>query len=150
MSTVTAITDRAAIKAAETDEDREALAVITDTIREQIGSGVLMSLGAHNFHSNYGKLVQGEDDFYLTDATLAFHARILPFLKSGKRGTGPRKMFVSVTLNGTDYYDIKVLFEKGGELVEHFSATDVDAFSLARTMLALDYNGPEVLNPRYI
>lgn len=149
MSTVT-ITDRKAITDAETLEDRENLIEITNTIRRQVSGGVMMSLGAHGLIAYYETLMRGEHGSYLSRPTLAFYALILPFLKSGERGSRPRKMLVTVTLNGNDYYDVKVVFDNGDDgMKEHFSMRDVDAYSLPRVLLALDYDGDEVLNPRY-
>ena len=114
---------------------------VAKTIHSQIERGVLMSLGAHNFRF-------GEDN-------LVFDARILPFTKEGKRAGQPRIMAVQVKLNGLDYYDIAVKYysrpRKGvGELVTHYETTNVDVSQLSRLLLALDYDGAAVLNPRYI
>lgn len=80
---------------------------------------------------------------------LTFKARVLPFTKTGKRGTGARVMRVSIYLNGLDYYDVEVGWLRGTEWVTHYSGTNVDAFSLNRVLLSLDYDGPTVRNPRY-
>lgn len=113
------------------------LARVGKIVRSQIEMGVLWSLGA----SNLGYSAEGFGG-------LEFDARILPFNKNGKRAAKPRVMHVKIVLNALDYYDVSVGFRKGSEWVEHFSRKDVDAFSLNRLLLALDWNGDEALNPR--
>ena len=113
------------------------------TIYRQIERGVLMSLGAHNFR-------YGADD-------MVFDARILPFTKEGKRAGQPRIMAVQIKLNGLDYYDIAVKYYRtsrksmgygSADLVTHYEVTNVDVSILSRILLALDYDGDAVLNPR--
>lgn len=121
---------------------------VTHTIRQQITAGVLFSLGAHNFHAIH------------TPAgapALKFTARILPFNKNGQRGEAPRNMNVVVALNARDLYDITVTYDKTSRSLHtygqvttttHYQAENIDADALSRLMLSLDYDGPEVLNPR--
>lgn len=109
---------------------------IASTIKRQIGAGSLMALAAH--------------DFIALDGGLRFIARILPFNKNGKRSTRAAKMLVEVKLNFMDLYDVRVVEVRNFELVEHFTVQHVDAYSLPRLMLALDFDGDEVLNPRYM
>lgn len=111
---------------------------IAQEIRQQITPGVLMSLGAHNFRS-LGNENPG----------LVFNARILPFNENGTRIYPAALMEVCIRLNICDYYDITVTYERNGTQVTHFHADDVDCFDLPLLMLALDYNGEEVTNPRY-
>lgn len=115
---------------------------VSDIIRRQIGQGVLMSLGARAFVAY--------------EAGLAFDATILPMTKSGKRATAARTMRVYVKLNAADYYDISVTYPRRGDRYGihapevHYEAADVDALQLSGLLLALDYDGETVLNPRYI
>lgn len=108
-------------------------------IRSIVEIGVFMSLGARNLRVN------SFDD-------LIFDATILPFNKNGKRGERGRTMTVSVSAGKTDDGTLRVLVvypERGtGRLLTHFDGeTTVDG--LNRTLLALDYDGDDVLNPRY-
>lgn len=119
---------------------REHAHAVADIIRQQIGTGVFMSLGARNLGS-------------FTDATtgnpgLAFQATILPFNKTGARADRGRTMRVRVTLTPADLYDVRVDYSHRGETKTHHEATDIDAFALRSHLLALDYDGPETLNPR--
>ena len=114
------------------------------TIHRQINFGVMMALGAHDLRS----LSATKDHL----GGLAFKARILPFTKSGHRGTAARVMDVTITLNGMDYYDIRVTYAPVGhrfDRVEHANIKDVDVFALNHVLLALDYDGDTILNPRY-
>lgn len=123
---------------------------VAHTIRQQITPGVLMSLGAHEQQSGTVATVEGADPL----PSYIFKARILPFNKNGERAEAPRAMTVIVSLNSSDLYDIYVAYNQRGDRfglkprVVHFEADDVDAESLANTMLALDYDGETVLNPR--
>lgn len=120
-----------------------AAADIADTIRRQIGLANLMTLGAHNLRA-------GSDT--AGNAYLAFHALILPFTKSGKRGTRARRMLVTVTYTAADLYDVTVIWAPSDLPVwnTHYTVDGLDAAQLRRVMLALDYDGPTVLNPRYV
>jgi len=114
------------------------------TLRSQINFGVLMALGAHDL-----RLVSATENHL---GGMTFKARILPFTKSGNRGSATRVMDVTITLNGMDYYDIRVTYAPVGhrfDRVEHANIKDVDVFALNHVLLALDYDGPQVLNPRY-
>lgn len=121
-----------------------------DTIRQQITGGVLMSLGARNFRAATIANAEG-----FAQPGFVFDATILPMTKAGRRGTAPRTMTVTASLNAADYYDVKVTYPQRGDTyglkapVTHYEADDVDAFSLARLMLSLDYDGDTVTNPRY-
>lgn len=125
---------------------------IANTIRQQITGGVLMSLGARDFRHGNVAPAKGAEAL----PSLIFNATILPMTKSGKRGTAPRTMQVIVGLNALDYYDIRVTYNQRGDKyglkdpVVHYEASDVDVSTLARLMLALDYDGETVTNPRYI
>jgi hypothetical protein len=105
-----------------TIEDRKRIA---DTIRQQITGGVFMSLGA-------------SDLAYLSTGLpgLTFKARILP-----SPTASARVMRVTVVLDPSDTYDIKVTYPKRGDRfteVVHFEREGVYNDALARTLLALD------------
>lgn len=126
-------------------------AMIANTIRTQITNGVLMSLGARDFRSGMVAPVRGTTPL----PSLVFNATILPFTKTGIRAETARTMNVVVSLNGRDTYDVHVSYNQRGDRygmqppVVHFEADDVPVENLAQTMLALDYDGDETLNPRY-
>lgn len=109
------------------------------TIHSQIQRGIFWSLGASDMHAT----VEGEGG-------LGFTARILPMKRSGGRASAARRMLVQITLNGWDYYDVSVSYLERGQEVTHYSTTNVDCEQLGRLLLALDYDGQEVLNPRYL
>ena len=108
---------------------------IAQAICDQIPTMILATLGAH--------------DLRVIEGGLAFMARILPFLKAGERGVRARTMKVEITLNALDYYDIAVWVGGRGEPKLHYHGTDIDCEQLPRILLALDYNGPTVLNAHY-
>ena len=105
------------------------------TILKQIPSAVKMSLGYHAPRTIPGGV--------------SFAARILPFNKDGKRSDKPRNMVVDITLNGMDYYDIEVWYLKSLNKVVHYEITNVTADQLGWILLALDYDGATILNPRF-
>lgn len=113
---------------------------VAQIITKQIGQGVLMSLGARNLR--------------YSDDALIFDASILPITKTGKRGTTARTMRVVVSLNQMDTYDILVSYPQRGDryglkpAVIHYDGRNIYADQLASLMLALDYNGRDILNPR--
>lgn len=115
--------------------------IIAQTIRDQIGVYGLMTLGASQLH--YFKNSVGEPG-------LTFTARILPFTKSGARSSRPAKMRVDVVLSCMDLYDVTVVRHTRGEREVHFRGEGLDASDLQTLMVALDYDGDETLNPRYI
>lgn len=102
---------------------------IPDIIRQQIGVGVFMSLGASDLTAErVHEWTEGYD-------TLAFNARILD--KSHRK----RVMQVKVTLDPSDTYSIKVTHPKRGSKFEtevHYEADDVYNDQLATILLALD------------
>ena len=99
---------------------------VADTIIRQIGQGVLMSLGAHGLAN---VLNDGEIE------GLTFNARILQ---------------VVITHNALDYYDARVIYASGQEIVTHYETANIDAERLPRIMLALDFDGETALNPRVL
>lgn len=116
------------------------MSAVSRTIFNQIGMGSLMPLGAHAFY-------YGEPD------ALQFKARILPYRKGQEykvRAAAPRIMTVRVELSPLDTYNITVTYTRQGERVCHFEERNVYAEDLSRVMLALDYDGPQALNPRIV
>ena len=113
---------------------REEARPTAEAARRQIGWQGLATLGASD-------LAVVRDPM----PGLTFLARIHPFTKTGKRAGRARVMRVFVTINHLDLWDVKV--ELDGE--EHYAVTDVYAGDLQKLMVALDYDGPEVVNPRY-
>lgn len=124
-----------------TTEERAAVA---DIIRNQIERGVFMTLGATNLGHTSTEMDRG-----YSMCALVFVARILPFKKNGKRSERAKKMAVEIALTANDTYDIHVFHMVRGERVTHFKREDVYVFDLNATLIALDYDGDEVLNPRY-
>jgi len=114
---------------------------IATTIRQQIGLGSLMSLGMHQ----PAALTANSEEVGFT-----FLARILPFTKSGRRGASPRVMRVCITVNGSDLYDVEVTYIARRQSVTHYEAVNVGAERISTLILALDYDGDQVLNPRLI
>lgn len=112
---------------------------IVDTIYRQIAVMTFATLGASDIRGMNRREKAG----------LAFSARIIPFLKSGKRGSAPRKMLVIISLNASDLYDIEVIYGKYFEK-SHVTLTDISVEALNRTLTALDYDGDEALNPREV
>ena len=113
------------------------LRIVGDNLHRQLDRKVMWSLGATGLQ--YSARGRGG---------VEFDARILPFKVNGERGSRARVMRVKIVLNSSDYYDVSVGYPKGYEWVEHFSREDVDAFALNHLLLALDWDGDEVLNPR--
>lgn len=108
---------------------------ISQILYSQIDKRVLMSLGMTNL-------------FGLTDGIM-FEARILPMTQKG-RGARARVMQVTISLDATDTYSIKVTYAKGRTgRVTHFKESGVYAHNLNRLLLSLDYDGEEVTNPRH-
>lgn len=82
------------------------------------------------------------------DGGLKFTARILPFTQDGQRSERARLMDVSVHLTWTDEIDIEVRHRGNGKLHAEMKAIFIDQLNPA--LLALDWNGDEPFNPRYI
>jgi len=123
--------------------------VVSREIYRQISACILMSLGAHQMGCTGTR--PGGDDTYAPGLT--FLAKILAFRKDGTRGSSARLMRVTITLNSSDLYDIDVRYAARRTVVGdsiHFQLTDVYASMLNKFLLALDYDGPEVLNPRLV
>ncbi len=103
--------------------------LIPDTIRSQIGVGVLMSLGASDLMADR---VHVKPPLY---DTLTFRARILDAQHR------KRVMRVRVVLDPSDTYSIKVTYPKRGdpfEEVVHFEVDDIYNDQLAEVLLRLD------------
>lgn len=114
---------------------------VAQTIRQQIGLGVLWSLGATALH--YGTEKNG-------NPFLGMAVRILPYRKDGKRGSRPRVMRLRVELTPADLYDITVEYTQRNrhtgdyEKITHFTATDVYCDQLSRLLLTLDSDSDRV------
>lgn len=105
---------------------------IAKTIMAQIGAGSLMTVGAH--------------DFGVIERGLAFKVRLHPFKKDGERSEWPRIMLAKVFLNYMDTYDVTIYRGQGAV---HWEGKDIYCDQLAALFLAMDFDGAEVLNPRY-
>jgi hypothetical protein len=108
--------------AVRTEAENERNAQIAGVIRSQIGTGVLMSLGA--------------TDLMFDGPALTFRARILNARKV------KRIMRVTVRLEPSDTYSIRVGYSAsraaGYAWIEHYSADNVYADMLPSLLLALD------------
>lgn len=107
-------------------------------LRRAIGLGVLGSLGATGLAAVPGSHQCGG---------LMFTARVLPLTKSGARGTQPRKMAVMVSLTPADEIDVEV--REIARKTKHAQIEGIYIDQLTRVALAIDYDGPMALNPRY-
>lgn len=107
---------------------------VAQTIRQQIGLGVLWSLGATAFH--YGT----KDG----NPYLGMDVRILPYRKDGKRGSRPRVMRLRVELTPADLYDITVEYIQRYEKITHFTATGIYCDQLSHLLLSLDSDSDRV------
>lgn len=115
---------------------------IANEITRQATSGVLMSLGAHN------REVLSRTENRRGGA--AWTVLVLPFRKNGTRGTKARRMRLAIQLTHADDYTIQVSYMNRGDLVTHYYAEGVYCDQLAPILLALDYDGDTVLNPRVL
>jgi len=106
--------------------------------RAATGFGVLASLGATNLLSVPGEHGRGG---------LAFIARILPFTTTGARAARPARMGVLISVTPADEIDIRVRHYT--TQTEHLHLEGIYIDQLAHALLALDYDGPDTLNPRY-
>lgn len=116
-------------------EETEQVQYVAGSIKQQWTVYGLMTLGAHNikaFNEGFGGLI--------------FEANILPFDKNGVRGEKPQSMLVMTEYTPSDDYTIYVINNKGSV---HFKKDNVYFPELQMLALALDYNGQEILNPRY-
>jgi hypothetical protein len=103
--------------------------LIPDTIRKQIGVGVLMSLGASDLVADREHVKAPLYD------TLTFRARILD--KNHRK----RVMRVRVVLDPSDTYSITVTYPKAGnplETITHYEVDDIYNDQLAEILLRLD------------
>jgi hypothetical protein len=124
--------------ATATESDQQYRREVGAEAKRQIGLSGLMTLGAkiRGYRSNGA-------------AGLVLTARILPFNANGERAARPRRMEVDIRLNGSDYWDVTVSYLKGRREVTHWEGEDLGPEDLARLGLALDWDGPEPMNPRY-
>lgn len=108
---------------------------IANEIKSQWTLGGLMTLGAREFTF----VLQGLGN-------LIFKASILPMKKDNERADKPQGMMIVTELTVMDDYKVYVIDTKGQV---HYEQTGLYFDDLQRLALALDYNGEEVLNPRY-
>lgn len=115
-----------------------------NAVRSLIDTGVLMSLGARDFCTN------------ATATDLIFDATILPMTKAGNRSSAPRTMTVTISVSAErdGNFDLKITYlgrglAKFDDPLVHYSGAALLA-DLNGVLLALDYDGPEVLNPTYV
>lgn len=106
--------------------------------RAAIGDGALWSVGAHDIASVPGAYQLGG---------LTFLARILPMTETGRSDTA-ESMAVLVSLTPADEIDVEVRRIADGR--EHARIPGIYIDQIQRIILALDYDGPEVMNPRYV
>ena len=109
---------------------------VAETFREALGLGAFMALGGSNATAVPGANRLGG---------LLFTARILPMTKNG-RGQTARRMAIMLSLNANDLIDVQVVEIASGKV--HFQEDDLYVFMLERVLLALDWDGDEVMNPR--
>ncbi|MGO2520105.1 MAG: hypothetical protein ACTH8F_08285 [Microbacterium sp.] len=107
------------------------------TFRAAIGTNTLWCVGAHEISNVPGRHQLGG---------LLFKARILPMTKTG-RGEAARSMAVLVSLTPADEIDVEVRRISDGHEHAHVQGIYID--QMQRMILALDYDGADVLNPRY-
>jgi len=108
----------------EQDTDRIYEDNVAKIIRAQMGMTPLLMLGAQEFTG-----------------------RILPFDKEGTRLRKAEKMKIRIILTPLDEYNITVTRANGEEFL---ALEGIYCFQLAKMMMALDYDGDQVLNPRCI
>ncbi|MGP5342120.1 hypothetical protein ACTXML_16010 [Glutamicibacter arilaitensis] len=107
-------------------------------LRQALGLGVLGSLGASDLTAVPGTHQRGG---------LLLTARVLPMTKRGTRGTRPRKMGIMISLTPADEVEIEAREIARG--TQHAKIEGIGIEQLQRAALAIDYDGSEVLNPRY-
>lgn len=120
------------------DADRDRTNTAALDFRSALSIGGLMTLGATDLTAVPGSHQLGG---------LLLTARILPMTRTG-RGSGARRMFVLLSANAADLIDVDVIEAASGR--EHYRARDVYGEDLPRLALALDYDGDDTLNPRYM
>lgn len=110
------------------------------TVQTLVETGVFMSLGARNFRTD------------AEASSLVFDATVLPFLKDGTRGQRPRTMCVQigVSTHRDGGFHVAVSYADKGVSKTHCNLDYVAIEDLNRTLLALDYDGDEALNPDYV
>ncbi len=58
-------------------------------------------------------------------------------------------MDVKIICTFSDTYTVTVTYKRAGEIITHYAASNIYADQIGRVILALDYDGDEVTNPRY-
>ena len=108
----------------------------TQTFTSEQDADRIYELGAQDFTTVRGN-----------EPGLEFTGRILPFDKEGKRLRKAEKMKIRIILTPLDEYNITVTRANGEEFL---TLEGIYCFQLAKIMMALDYDGDQVLNPRCI
>lgn len=140
MSTpITALFPHTALIAATDETTRTEHLHTASVFRQALGIGGLMTLGASDIHAVPGMHGLGG---------LALTARILPMRTDGTRSGRPAIMGIMISLTGADTIDVDV--RHGDTARIHAQIRDIYIDDLARVALALDYDGDEILNPRYM
>lgn len=111
-----------------------------NTVKSLVETGVFMSLGARNFRTDPEA------------STLIFDATVLPFRKDGTRSERPRKMQVQVGVSESRDGGLSVAVGYADKDVPkvHCAVDYVAITDLNKTLLAIDYDGDEALNPEYV
>lgn len=110
-----------------TDIHADAAPMHFKTMRNQIGTGALMTVGARNF-------------VILDDAIVTMTASIHPRIKNGRRGQAARNMEIRVSLGFDDLYRISVRYPARStkEIITHWEMDGIYGDDLARIFVSLD------------
>lgn len=129
------------------EANRQTAICVAKIICDQVGPMTFATLGSSNL-----------TPVHSTDASptgvqlpgLRFEAGILPFNADGSRSLAARRMFITISLNSSDLYNVSVKYTRRGslDLRTHFETVDVPVEMLIPLLVALDYDGAETLNPR--
>lgn len=121
----------------------EAQRDIATTITEQATTGALMTLGAYPLRPT---------NLYADDTRRGgamWNVRIMPMKKNGDRSSTVRKMELTIELTYADTYTVTAKYYNRGKAVIHFQRDNVYWDQLEKLLVALDWDGDEILNPRY-
>lgn len=109
------------------DIHSDAVSIDVNLLRDQIGLGVLWTVGARNLVNHDHK-------------ALSMTASIHPRIKDGRRGSSARNMEIRVTLGFDDLYRVSVRYPARGtkETITHWEMDGIYAEDLARIFVSLD------------
>jgi hypothetical protein len=110
-----------------TDIHADAAPLSFKTLRNQIGLGALMTVGARHFVLH-------------DEAVVSMTASIHPRIKDGRRGSSARNMEIRVSLGFDDLYRISVRYPARGtkEIITHWEMDGIYNDDLARIFVSLD------------